>query len=89
MHPEIARELTSERGRDMRDQAHQAMLARTAARVRRARRHGVSKTDELFVVPTIPDYVDGTFRVTPADGTPANGTGADRSGRMPTPGRAA
>ena len=55
MHPEIARELTSERGRDMRNQAHQATLARTAARIRRARRHGVEAADE-FVAPVIPDY---------------------------------
>ena len=70
MHPEIARELTSERGRDMRNQAHQATLARTAARIRRARRHGVEAADE-FVAPVIPDYVDGTFDVKPVAGRAA------------------
>ena len=30
MHPEILRELTSQRGREMRDQAHQAELVRMA-----------------------------------------------------------
>jgi hypothetical protein len=82
MHPEILRELTSQRGREMRDQAHRAGLVRMASRARRARRHGLSgpgETDE-FVVPAVPDYVDGSFRVQPAEGEAA---------RVPTTGRAA
>src|ERR1700685_373079 len=69
MHPEILRELTSQRGREMRTRAHEAMLARTASRAQRARRRGTI-TDETdgFAIPTIPDYVDGSFRVTSADG---------------------
>jgi hypothetical protein len=64
MHPEIARELTSQRGREMRVRAHQDMLARTAARIRRARRHGHGEADEaeVLVMPVILDYVDGSFQ---------------------------
>jgi hypothetical protein len=76
MHPEILRELTSQRGREMRDRAHRATLVRTA---RRARRRGLAEPDE-FVVPAVPDFVDGSFRIQPADGEAA---------RVPTTGRAA
>jgi hypothetical protein len=79
MHPEILRELTSQRGREMRDQAHRATLVRIASRARRARRRGLAETYE-FVVPAVPDYVDGSFRVRPADGEAV---------RVPTTGRAA
>jgi hypothetical protein len=78
MHPEILRELTSQRGHEMREQAHRATLVRIASRARRAGRRGLAETDE-FVVPAIPDYVDGTFQVRPADG----------EARVPTTGRAA
>jgi len=60
MHPEILRELTSMRGREMRIRAEQAALARSAIRSRRSRRRGGAA--EKFVMPTIPDYVDGSFR---------------------------
>ncbi len=86
MHPEILRELTSQRGREMRDRAHRATLARTASRIRRARRHGQPgpyEADE-FVAPAIPDYVDGSFGV-PSDDDKAAG----QAGRVPTTGRAA
>jgi hypothetical protein len=79
MHPEILRELSSQRGREMRDRAHRATLVRTASRARRARRRGLAEPDE-FVVPAVPDFVDGSFRVQPADGEAA---------RVPTTGRAA
>jgi hypothetical protein len=79
MHPEILRELSSQRGREMRDRAHRASLIRIASRARRTRRRGRAETDE-FVVPAVPDYVDGSFRVQPADGEAA---------RVPTTGRAA
>jgi hypothetical protein len=71
MYPEILRELGSQRSREMRDQAHQAMLARTAKQARRAIRRGLSRPDDGdgFVAPAIPDYVDGSFRVTPIDET--------------------
>jgi len=85
MHPEILRELTSQRGREMREQAHQGMLARLASQARRARRRGLSQPDDVdkFVVPAIPDYVDGSFRVPSADDQAAG-----QPGRVPTTGRA-
>jgi hypothetical protein len=79
MHPEILRELTSQRGREMRDRAHRATIARTASRAQRARRRGRAEPDE-FVIPAVPDFVDGSFRVQPADGEAAP---------VPTTGRAA
>ena len=65
MHPEIMRELHSQRHRDLQQQAHRAQLARTLSRTLRALRHGtgVAKADE-FVMPAVPDYVDGSFRTT-------------------------
>ena len=67
MHPEILWELNAQRGREMRAQARQAKLARMAARSRRRGRDRVDAADE-FVLPVIPDYVDGSFRTDPADG---------------------
>ncbi len=66
MHPEILRELSSQRGREMRARAHQANLARMASRAQRAARRGHGRPNETdrLVMPPIPDYVDGTFRVT-------------------------
>jgi hypothetical protein len=63
MHPEIMRELHSQRHRDLQQRAHRAQLARTVSRTLRALRHGTHVTDEV-VVPAIPDYVDGSFRTT-------------------------
>ena len=65
MHPEFARELIAQRGREMRAQARQAQLARIAIRVGRRRRHQPDETDG-FVLPAIPDYVDGSFHTEPA-----------------------
>jgi hypothetical protein len=79
MHPEILRELSSQRGREMRDRAHQFAIGRIASRARQAQRRGVAETDE-FVVPAVPDYVDGSFRLQSAD---------DEAARVPTTGRAA
>jgi hypothetical protein len=56
MHPEFARELTDQRGREMRARARQAQLARIAIRVGRRRRHQPDETDG-FVLPAILDYV--------------------------------
>ena len=61
MHPEILRELTAQHGRDLRERARLARLARTARRTARAIRRG-SDSGDGFVVPPIPDYVDGSFR---------------------------
>ena len=64
MHPEILRELTAQRGRDLRERSQRAHLARTASQGRRAIRRQARHLDEAdaFVVPAIPDYVDGSFR---------------------------
>jgi hypothetical protein len=80
MHPEIARELTAQRGREMRAQAQHATAARAASRLRRALRHhtgGLDSADEL-IIPAIPDYVDGSFLTSPADQNAAS-----HPGRMP------
>jgi hypothetical protein len=86
MHPEILRELTSQRGREMRDQAHQATLARMAIKIRRARRRGLSGLEDgaEIVLPPIPDYVDGSFRA-----TSAHDQAAGQPGPLPATGRAA
>ena len=63
IHPEIMRELTAQRRRDLQERAHQALVARTARRTLRAlRRHGHQAEANELVVPAIPDYVDGSFR---------------------------
>jgi hypothetical protein len=65
MHPEILRELNAQRGRDLRERAYRAHLARTASRDLRAQRRSARHhADEAFVVPAVPDYVDGSFRST-------------------------
>ena len=65
MHPEILRELHAQRQHDLQEVAHRALLARTARRTRRAlRRNGRPAEADEFVVPAVPDYVDGSFRAT-------------------------
>jgi hypothetical protein len=68
MHPEILRQLTAQRGREMRAQARQARLVRMAIR---GRRHGLELPDDDYAIPAIPDYVDGSFRAEPAGMAPA------------------
>jgi len=78
MHPEIARELITQRGRELRERARQAMVARTVSRTRRATRRGASLPHEAdeFICPDVPDYVDGSFRaVSPADNLPPQAAG--------------
>jgi hypothetical protein len=74
MHPEFARELTDQRGREMRARARQSQLARIAIRAGRRRRRQPDETDG-FVLPTIPDYVDGSFRTEPAGEAAASEAG--------------
>ena len=88
MHPEILRQLTAERGREMRAQARHAGLVRMAIR---GRRHGHELPDDDFAIPTVPDYVDGSFRTEPASTLPADTKPADTapateqvSGEAPT-----
>jgi len=87
MHPEIARELIAQRGRELRERAHQAMVARTVTRRHRATRRGASleyEADDL-TYPAIPDYVDGSFRTA----SPAEDQAASPAGRVPAARRAA
>ena len=88
MHPEILRELHEQRSRDLRQRAHRALLARTASRTLRALRRGARAggADE-FVVPAIPDYVDGSFRAA-ADQTAGNEPRTEQS-QVPAARRAA
>jgi len=87
MHPEIARELIAQRGRELRERAQQAMLARTVSRARRAARRGASLPYEAddFTCPGIPDYVDGSFRTA----SPTEDQAASPAGRVPAARRAA
>ena len=81
MHPEIARELIAQRGRELRERAQQAMVARTVSRTRRAARRGASLPYEGddFTCPAIPDYVDGSFRTV----SPTEDQAASPAGRVP------
>ena len=78
MHPEILRELNAQRGRELRDRAHRARLAKMASR---SRRHGRDLPDDDFVIPAIPDYVDGSFRTNRAVGQVTSETGQTPAGR--------
>ena len=88
MHPEFLREMTAQRGREMRAQVRDAKLARLAIR---ARRRGRSLPDEAygFVIPPIPDYVDGSFRTESASTGPAAEQTASETGQAPAAHRAA
>jgi len=77
MHPEILREMSAQRGRDLRERAHRGRLARMAIR---SRRHGRDLPDDDFVVPAIPDYVDGSFRTDRAVGQVTSETGQTPAG---------
>ncbi len=74
MHPEILRELTAQRGQEMRARARHASLVRTAIRARRRQRDLQDQTD-WFAVPAVPDYVDGSFRTHPAEDKAASEAG--------------
>ncbi|MGH3196789.1 MAG: hypothetical protein ACRDOH_13145 [Streptosporangiaceae bacterium] len=82
MHPEILRELTAQRGVEMRARAHQARLARMAIRARRRGRDLIDEAHE-FVLPAIPDYVDGSFRTQPASTGPVEDQAASEAGQAP------
>jgi hypothetical protein len=74
MHPEILRELTAQRGQEMRARARHANLVRTAIRARRHQRDLQDQAD-WFAAPAIPDYVDGSFRTHPAEDKAASEAG--------------
>ena len=72
MHPEILRAMNDQRSQEMRERAHRSRLARMAIRGRRHRRN---LPDDDFVVPAIPDYVDGSFHADRAVGQAASEAG--------------
>ena len=78
MHPEILRAMNDQRGRELRERAHRARLVRMAIR---SRRHGRDLPDDDFVVPAIPDYVDGSFRTDRPVGQVTSETGQTPAGR--------
>jgi hypothetical protein len=61
MHPDMLRELADQRTSERRSRAEEARQASSLRRALRARRHHDDAAG-AFVVPPIPDYVDGTFR---------------------------
>jgi hypothetical protein len=63
-HPDMARELISQRARELQSQAQQRRLARTVRDAIRAQRHGQAAT---FVAPVIPDYVEDILGATAQD----------------------
>jgi len=77
MHPEILRQINIQRGQELRERAHRARLARMAIR---GRRHGHDLPDDDFVIPAIPDYVDGSFRTDRAVGQEASEAGQAPAG---------
>jgi hypothetical protein len=88
MHPEFLREMTDQRVHERRAQAHETRLARLAIRHSRRGRNVPDKTDG-FVVPPIPDYVDGSFRTEPVNAGPADTEMAGEAGQAPAAHRAA
>jgi len=78
MHPEFLRAMNDQRGRELRERAHRARLVRMAIR---SRRHGRDLPDDDFVVPAIPDYVDGSFRTDRPVGQVTSETGQTPAGR--------
>jgi len=83
MHPDVMRELANQRGREMRARAREAALAR---RIRKEMRRRTAAAG--FVLPRIPDYVDGTFRDTELAGHDAR-LDDERPGRRQAAGRRA
>lgn len=79
MHPEILRLINDQRGHELRTRAHQARLARMIKSVRRGR-----GLEDEFVLPPIPDYVDGSFRTEGAGALPVDGQAAGGTGRSAT-----
>lgn len=74
MHPDIMREVASQRAAERRAAAQNASVARALRKAIRAQRNRAEAPDTL-VVPAIPDYVDGTFDVA-GNEVPAQRTGA-------------
>ena len=73
MHPDIMREVASQRDAERREAARNARTARELRKAIRAQRDRAEAPD-TFVVPAIPDYVDSTFHAA-ENGVPAQRTG--------------
>jgi hypothetical protein len=84
MHPDVMWELANQRGREMRVRAREASLARRIHKEMRRRTVAAAE----FVLPRIPDYVDGTFRDTELVGHDAR-PDDERPGRRQAAGRRA
>jgi hypothetical protein len=63
MHPDILRQVASHQISDQRARANRDRIARTLARALRGGHRATPESDG-YVAPAIPDYVDGSFRVT-------------------------
>jgi hypothetical protein len=74
MHPDIMREVASQRAAERREAARNAGVARALRKAIRAQRDRTEAPD-TFVAPAIPDYVDGTFHGAESD-VPAQRTSA-------------
>jgi uncharacterized MAPEG superfamily protein len=76
MHPYLMAEMARQRDAERREAARNARLARALRKAIRAQRTR-AETPDSFVVPAIPDYVDGTFHVAD-DAVPAQRASAGR-----------
>jgi hypothetical protein len=61
MHPDMAREISKQSAAELRERAGKDRDARTARAAARDQRARAAKADAA-PVPSVPDYVDGTFR---------------------------
>jgi hypothetical protein len=87
MHPDMMRELANQRGRELRARARAAGAAKLARRFRKEPHQRTAAAAE-FVLPRIPDYVDGTFRDAELAG-PGARPDDERPGRRQAAGRRA
>ena len=72
MHPEILRAMNDQRGQEMREQGAPVQACPDGDP---GRRRGRDLPDDDFVVPAVPDYVDGSFRTDQAVGQVASEAG--------------
>lgn len=68
MHPDMMREVVRQRSAERREAARNASVARALRKALRAQRTRAQAPDN-FVVPAIPDYVDGTFHIAEDQGS--------------------
>ena len=60
MHPDLMREVVRQRTAERQEEARKSSLARALRKSLRQR--GQAEAPDTFVMPAVPDYVDGTFR---------------------------